>query len=199
MNSVPFAAAPGRTTPGLRPRALAWLEAIPHSLVALVARIGIAMTFWQSGQTKVVGLAVDPVAGQWQLGWPSLAPGAVDLFRYEYALPVLPPEWAALMAATAEHVFPLLLLLGLATRWSALALLGMTVVIQLFVYPLAYPTPALWAAVLLLLASRGAGVVSLDHWLSRRGRRPSPSPASSPCAPGMRPRWRPTTARAGRG
>ena len=170
MHSVPFAAAPGRTTPGLRPRALAWLEAIPHSLVALVARIGIAMTFWQSGQTKVVGLAVDPVAGQWQLGWPSLAPGAVDLFRYEYALPVLPPEWAALMAATAEHVFPLLLLLGLATRLSALALLGMTVVIQVFVYPLAYPTHALWATVLLLLASRGAGVVSLDHWLSRRGR-----------------------------
>ena len=171
MNSVSLAAMPMRTRSGWQARALSWLDAIPHSLVALLARIGIGMTFWQSGQTKVVGLAVDPVAGQWQFGWPSLAPGAVDLFRDEYALPLLPPELAAVMAATAEHVFPVLLLLGLATRVSALALLGMTLVIQVFVYPSAYPTHALWAAVLLLLASRGAGVASLDHWLARRGAR----------------------------
>lgn len=171
MNAVPFSAAPGRFGSRLPARALAWLEAIPHSLVALVGRIGIGMTFWQSGQTKVEGLAVDPVAGQWQFGWPHLAPGAVDLFRDEYALPLLPPELAATMAATAEHVFPVLLLLGLATRLSALALLGMTLVIQVFVYPQAYPTHALWAAVLLLLASRGAGVLSLDHWLAGRGKR----------------------------
>jgi len=168
MNSVPFTAAPGRVASGWTPRALAWLQAIPHSLVALLARIGIGMTFWQSGQTKVEGFAVDPVAGQWQVGWPHLAPGAVDLFRDEYALPLLPPELAATMAATAEHVFPLLLLLGLATRLSALALLGMTLVIQVFVYPAAYPTHALWAAVLLLLASRGAGALSVDHWLARQ-------------------------------
>jgi putative oxidoreductase len=152
-------------------RLRAWLEATPHSLVALLGRVGVGMTFWQSGQTKVEGFALDPVAGQWQPGWPHLAPGAVDLFRDEYALPVLPPELAATLAATAEHVFPLLLLLGLATRLSALALLGMTLVIQVFVYPLAYPTHALWAAVLLLLASRGAGVLSFDHLLFRRQRR----------------------------
>jgi putative oxidoreductase len=163
--------APMRTGQSLPARLRAWLEATPYSLVALLGRIGIGMTFWQSGQTKVEGFALDPVAGAWQLGWPHLAPGAVDLFRDEYALPVLPPEFAATLAATAEHVFPLLLLLGLATRASALALLGMTLVIQLFVYPLAYPTHALWATVLLLLASRGAGVLSLDHLLFRRAGR----------------------------
>jgi putative oxidoreductase len=171
MNAIPLSATPLSAPSSLLARGRDWLEAFPHSLVALVARIGIGMTFWQSGQTKVEGLAVDPVAGQWQFGWPHLAPGAVDLFRDEYALPLLPPELAAVMAATAEHVFPVLLLLGLATRASALALLGMTLVIEIFVYPAAYPTHAVWAAVLLVLASRGAGVVSLDHWLARRAAR----------------------------
>ena len=172
MNTLSIPVAPAALpSQRLIARVLGWLEAIPSSLVALLARIGIGMTFWQSGQTKVEGFAVDPIAGQWQLGWPHLAPGAVDLFRDEYALPLLPPEFAALSAATAEHVFGLLILLGLATRVSALALLGMTLVIEVFVYPLAYPTHALWAAALLLLASRGAGVISLDHLLVGRGRR----------------------------
>jgi len=130
MNSIPLSAPPrGVSLHSMALRARAWLDATPPSLVALLARIGIGMTFWQSGQTKVEGFAVDPIAGQWQFGWPHLAPGAVDLFRDEYALPVLPPEFAALSAATAEHLFGLLILLGLATRVSALALLGMTLVI----------------------------------------------------------------------
>ena len=70
------------------------------------------------------------------------------------------------MAAFAEHLFPLLILFGLATRFSALALLGMTAVIQLFVYPDAYPTHGTWAAVLLYLAARGPGAFSIDHWIS---------------------------------
>ena len=69
------------------------------------------------------------------------------------------------MAATAEHLFPLLILIGLATRFSALALLGMTLVIQLFVYPGAYATHGTWAAVLLVLIARGPGMLSVDHWL----------------------------------
>jgi len=73
------------------------------------------------------------------------------------------------MAATAEHLFPLLLLLGLGTRFSALALLGMTLVIEVFVYPDAYPTHGTWAAVLLYLIARGPGVLSIDNWLARRG------------------------------
>ena len=74
------------------------------------------------------------------------------------------------MAATAEHVFPVLLLIGLGTRYAALALLGMTLVIQTFVYPDAYATHGVWATVLIYLIARGAGVFSLDHLIARRGR-----------------------------
>jgi putative oxidoreductase len=82
-------------------------------------------------------------------------------------MPVLPPELAALMGATAEHVFPVLILLGLATRFSALALLGMTATIQFLVYPDAYPTHGVWAAVLVFLVARGPGPLSLDHLIAR--------------------------------
>lgn len=149
-------------------RTVAWMETIPHGFIALLARLSIAAVFWSSGQTKVQGLTVDLFHGEFELGWPRLSDSAVDLFRDEYRLPLIAPELAAVLAATAEHVFPLLLLLGLATRFSALALLVMTLVIQLFVYPGAYATHGTWAAVLLLLVARGAGAVSLDHALSLR-------------------------------
>ena len=148
--------------------AVGWLEAIPHGVIALLARFSIAAVFWASGQTKVQGLTLDFVNGEFALGWPRLSDSAVDLFRDEYRLPLLPPELAAILAATAEHALPLLLLLGLATRLSALGLLAMTLVIQLFVYPGAYATHGTWAAVLLLLVARGAGAVSLDHWIASR-------------------------------
>lgn len=143
---------------------------IPEPVIQLLARVSIAVTFWTSGQTKVEGLVVDPIGWNLQLGVPRVSDGAIELFRSEYALPLIPPEWAAHLAATAEHVFPLLLLLGLATRLSSLALLLMTLVIQLFVYPSAYPTHALWAALLLLLMARGAGPLSLDRLIAGRGR-----------------------------
>jgi len=141
---------------------------IPHTLLALLARFSIAAVFWKSGQTKVQGFAIDLVNGEWVLGWPRLSDSVVELFRDEYHLPLLPPELAAIMAATAEHTFPVLLLLGLATRFSALALLGMTLTIQLFVYPDAYPTHGTWAAVLLFLMVHGPGKVSIDHWMAKR-------------------------------
>ena len=147
---------------------VATFERIPHSAIALLARFSIAMTFWTSGQTKIEGLVLDPIGGNVALGWPRLSENAVELFRSEYALPVIPLELAAYLAATAEHVLPLLLLLGLATRLSAFALLVMTLVIQVFVYPLAWPTHALWAAALLYLMARGPGAASLDHLLARR-------------------------------
>lgn len=153
-------------------QARAWVERLPYSLIALLARFAVAAVFWASGQTKVDGLVLNLISGDVQLGWPRLSAAAVDLFRDEYRLPLLPPELAATLAATAEHLFPLLLLLGLATRLSAAALLGMTAVIQLFVYPGAYATHATWAALLLLLLARGPGVLAVDHLLAVRWRRP---------------------------
>lgn len=117
----------------------------------LASRVFPAAIFWQSGRTKVEGFA--------------LAPGTVELFRDEYALPLLDPGVAAVLAAAAEHAFPLLLVLGLGSRLAALALLGMTLVIQLFVYPGAWPTHGVWAACLLWVAVRGGGRLALDAWL----------------------------------
>jgi putative oxidoreductase len=153
---------------GLVARSIHAMSGIPHSFIALLGRIAIGGVFWKSGQTKIEGLAIDIVGGQFQLGWPRLSPSAIDLFRDEYALPVLPPDVAATLAATGEHILPLLLLLGLGTRFAALGLLGMTLVIQFLVYPAAWPTHGTWAAVLLWLMARGPGVVSIDHWLARR-------------------------------
>lgn len=141
---------------------------IPQTLIILLARFSMALTFWLSGQTKVEGLVVDPVGGALSLGWPHLSDSAIELFATEYKLPLLPPETAALMAATAEHVLPLLLIVGLGTRYAALGMLVMTLTIQIFVYPSAYPTHALWATALLLLMAKGAGPVSLDYLLARR-------------------------------
>ena len=146
------------------------LTRIPDTLIATVARFSIAAVFWKSGQTKIEGLAVDIVSGEFVLGWPRLSDSALFLFQEEYRLPLLPPELAAMAAASAEHLFPILLLLGLATRLSALALLVMTLTIQILVYPSAYPVHGVWAAVLLYLMSHGPGRLSLDHWLAQRGR-----------------------------
>jgi len=158
------ASTPARWLAGLA----TWFERIPNSLVAFIARFSIAAVFWNSGQTKVEGLVINLVSGEFQLGWPRLSESAIALFQDEYKLPLIPPELAAPLAAVAEHVLPLLLLLGLATRLSALGLLGMTLVIQVFVYPGAYATHGTWAAVLLYLMARGPGVLSIDHWLASR-------------------------------
>lgn len=151
-------------------RALRALERIPHSAVALLARLGLGAMFWASGQTKIEGLVLDPIGWTFELGQPRLSEGALFLFREEYRLPVLAPELAATLAALAEHLLPLLLVIGLASRLSALGLLAMTAVIQVFVYPDAWPTHAIWAALLLVIVARGPGLVSIDHLLSRRPR-----------------------------
>jgi len=156
-------------------RAIGLMQRIPHSLIAFIARFSISAVFWTSGQTKVDGLAINFVTGEFKLGWPSLSDNAIALFKDEYRLPLLPPELAAPLAATAEHVFPLLILVGLATRFSALALLVMTLVIEIFVYPGAYATHGTWAAILLYLMARGPGALSIDHLLARRSLRRSPA------------------------
>lgn len=125
---------------------------IPAAVLPLTARLGIASIFFQSGRTKVDGVL-------------HITPGTYSLFDTEYALPLVPPVAAAHLAAYAEHLFPILLVLGLATRLSALALLGMTMMIEMFVYPDAWPTHLGWAGLLLPLAARGGGAWSLDRLL----------------------------------
>lgn len=156
--------------PCLVKRVIQLFEQIPYSLIAFVARFSIAAVFWKSGQTKVEGFAVDLVNGTFELGEPRLAASTLPLFRSEYHVPLLSPEVAAHMAAFAEHFLPVLILIGLATRFSALALIGMTLVIQLFVYPDAYPTHGTWLAVLLLLIAKGPGCLSIDQLIARRHR-----------------------------
>lgn len=139
-----------------------------QSLVALLGRFSIAATFWASGQTKIEGLVIDLVHGDVELGFPRLAASTVDLFAYEYALPLIHPYAAAVLASVAEHVLPLLLLFGAATRFSALGLLAMTAVIQLFVYPQAYALHGTWATILLYLLISGGGSFSVDQLLHGR-------------------------------
>ncbi|GAP36681.1 DoxX family protein [Piscinibacter sakaiensis] len=152
-----------------------WLATLPARLdrwpdgwVRLLGRLAVGLVFWLSGQTKVEGLVLDPIHATVELGWPRLSPAVVDLFRDEYRLPLLPPELAATLAATGEHLLPLMLVLGLGTRFAALGLLAMTAVIQFLVYPGAFPTHGTWAAVLLWLVLRGPGPLALDGWIAAR-------------------------------
>lgn len=123
---------------------------ISHTLLALAARVAVAAIFFFSARTKVDGLL-------------TIKDSTYTLFAEEYKVPLLPPEFAAHMATYAEHLFPILLVLGLGTRLSALALFGMTAVIQVFVYPDAWPTHLTWAALLLYLIGRGGGAWTIDH------------------------------------
>ncbi|MCL2453670.1 MAG: DoxX family protein [Alphaproteobacteria bacterium] len=140
----------------------AWLDKFPQSLLSLFARIFPAAVFWRSGETKVEGF--------------HLSDNAIDLFRDEYRLPFIDPELAAKIAAISEHLFPFLLVLGLASRLAAFALLIMTSVIEIFVYPDAWPEHGLWATCFLIVITRGPGVFSFDHLLKKfwlRGTRPA--------------------------
>ena len=132
-------------------------EAIPTELIALIARISIGTVFLRSGLLKVEG---------WSDGT------TLALFTDEYKLPLLPPDIAAVMATAAELTLPMLLFAGLATRFAALALLAMTLVIEIFVYPNAFDTHGVWAVCLLFLMKYGAGRVSLDRLLESRIRMP---------------------------
>ena len=127
---------------------------IPYWFIALAARVFPAAVFWQSGETKVAG---------WHL-----KPSAIALFQNEYRLPLIDRTIAAYLSAFAEHFFPILLVIGLAARISALALLFMTVVIEIFVYPGAWPTHGVWATCFLVVIARGPGALSLDHLIARQ-------------------------------
>lgn len=167
MNEPNEQRAPSRTAvsglPGLIEWAIVLMRAIPYWLVAFLGRFSIAAVFWKSGQTKVENFAIDIFSGTFDIGIPKLSENAIVLFQEEYRLPILSPELGATLAALAEHCLPVLLLFGFATRFSALGLLVMTLVIQIFVYPSAYPTHGTWAAILLFVMVYGPGKLSLDH------------------------------------
>jgi putative oxidoreductase len=153
---------------GLLEAGRSFAERIPYSFLALVSRLAVASVFWRSGQTKVHGF--------------SIREETFVLFREEYRVPLLPPDIAAYVTTIAEHVFPVLLIIGFASRLSALGLLGMTIVIQLFVYPSGWPQHILWIGLLLSITARGPGVVSLDHlvWSRIRGlKATTPIPAAA--------------------
>src|SRR5215468_2743962 len=125
-------------------------DRVPYAVLALPLRLAIATVFWNSGMTKLA---------DWN--------ATLSLFTDEYKVPLLSPELAAKLAFAIEVTTPVLLVFGLLTRAAALALLGMTAVIQIFVYPQAWPTHIQWAAMLLVLLCRGAGTFSLDYLLER--------------------------------
>ena len=131
-------------------RVLHWLDCIPYWLLAIPLRLAVATVFWDSAMTHLAN---------WQT--------TLDLFETEYALPLVPPDLAAYLAVAIELSTPPLLVLGLLTLPAAAVLLGTTSVIEVIVYPQAWPTHIQWAAMMLVLLARGAGTLSLD-WLIRR-------------------------------
>ena len=140
-------------------RIVAWLsDSWFEQLTMLFVRIALGGIFWRSGRTKVD-----------EGSWLSVSDTAKFLFEEEYKNVPLPAEFAAYMATYAEHLFPLLLFIGLFTRLSALALLGMTMVIQIFVYPEAWwSVHIIWVALALVLIVRGPGAISVDALLAKR-------------------------------
>jgi putative oxidoreductase len=144
---------PASTAPsgGMCASIVARLNAVPYWLLAIPLRLAVAMIFWNSAMTKLAN-------------WDT----ALSLFAEEYKVPLLPPELAAYVAVSIELTAPVLLVLGLLTRATSLVLLGMTAVIEIFVYPQAWPTHLQWAAMLLVLLCRGPGKLSLDTLIGRR-------------------------------
>jgi putative oxidoreductase len=125
-------------------------ERIPLSFVQLAARVAIAHLFWNSAQSKLAS-------------WPV----TIQLFAMEYRVPLIPSDTAAVLATVTELGGACLLLIGLITRFAALALLGVVAVIQLFVFPGHWGENLLWASLLLLIVARGGGTISLDSLIQR--------------------------------
>lgn len=131
---------------------------VPQSLTLLFTRIVLSGIFWRSGRTKVD-----------EGTWFSISENTRYLFQEEYKGVPLPSDLAAVLATTFEHLFPIFLIMGLFTRLSAIALLGMTLVIQIFVYPEAWwQVHSLWSALSLVLIVHGGGAFSLDALLVRQ-------------------------------
>jgi putative oxidoreductase len=127
-----------------------WLGRFPLSILQLGMRVGVGMVFFNAGILKYKSFEF-----------------AVKLFEEEYKVPVLAPAVAARMAMINELTTSTLLFLGLATRLTTLPLLGMISVIQIFVYPNAWPDHVLWGSTLIFLLTRGPGKFSIDYLIER--------------------------------
>jgi len=132
----------------------AWLARFPLSILLFAGRIGVGATFLKAGLLKYNSFEF-----------------AVRLFQEEYRVPLLDPAVAARIAMVQELSLPILLFLGLATRVATIPLLGMIAVIQTFVYPNAYNDHLVWGSILVLVLTRGPGVLSLDSLIERAMRR----------------------------
>ncbi len=126
------------------------LGAFPLSIIQLAMRIAVGSVFFKAGLLKYNSFEF-----------------AIKLFEEEYKVPVLSPIVAARMSMFNELTWPVLLFLGLGTRFATLPLLGMILVIQIFVYPQAWTDNLLWGSILVFLLTRGAGTWSLDHLAER--------------------------------
>jgi len=125
--------------------AIGALNAVPYDVIAVIARAATFSVFFRSGLVKI---------SDWN--------ATLMLFQNEYHVPVLPPSVAATLAASNELGVSTLVLLGVCTRLSTLVLLGMVAVIQIFVYPMAWPDHIQWLAFMSVLVLRGPGRLSLD-------------------------------------
>ena len=143
---------------------LSLLKLLPEDVVALTARFAIASVFWRSAQTKINGW--DFLGQSWQFF--NLNSSTLMLFEYEYDLPIIAPELAAYLGTFVEFFVSIAIFLGFMTRISAVVFLGLTATIQFMVYPDAWPTHILWAAILLYIIKHGAGKVSLDNMIVGR-------------------------------
>lgn len=135
---------------GVIDRLYSRLERVPYSVLAVPLRLAVAVVFWNSARAHLANMDT-----------------TLALFEDEYKVPLLPADFAAYLTVSIEVTAPILLVMGLATRPAALVLLGMTTVIEVFVYPQAWPTHIQWVAMMLVLLCRGAGSVSLDHLIKR--------------------------------
>ena len=136
-----------------------YLKSIPEDVIAITARLAIASVFWRSAQTKISGWELFDQSWQFY----NVSGSTLMLFQYEYDLPLINYKIAAYMATFSEFFLSLAIVVGIMTRLSALALLIMTGVIQIFVYPDAWPTHIMWAAILFYIIKYGPGKLSVDN------------------------------------
>lgn len=153
-NDGPAGAVGGNRFLALIRAILDWLEKTPHAVLALLARLGLGAVFWSAGMEKMTN---------WRIKAETF-----EAFAHEYRIPLLPPELATYLATAVEHVAPVLIVVGLATRAAGGALVGVIAVIFIFVHQDEWPAMLIWSSAIAFLMTKGPGVLSLDHLIRSR-------------------------------